>query len=85
MRNFNLTSTAELLDLLHKAVARQRVQPSPVLINRINTVVSILAFNLRKPYIKLKPEQIRAVDRLKSELGLDNIHTSQRKANEKST
>ena len=85
MRNFSLTSTVELLELLHKAIARYRVHPNPVLSNRVNTVVSLLAFNLRKPYIRLKPEQKLAVDYLKAELGLGNIHTSQRKTHEKVT
>lgn len=85
MRSFNLTSTVELLQLLHKALARQRVHPNPVLDNRINTVVSILALSLRKPYIKLKPAQIIAVDRLKTELGVYNIHTSSKGSHEVKT
>lgn len=72
-------STTRVLDLIHRATARQKIDPSPYLKNLADSAVSILVLNLRVSQALVTVRQADVIDELgeylKSKNIVDNIHT----------
>ena len=69
MTNSLTINTSNLLSLIHRAEAELKVNPNPDLQMVNETVVSILAFYMRRPYVVVNYAQANAIDKLKSLLG----------------
>ena len=61
-------STVQILNLIHKATTRLRDKDDPNLALMTDTAVSILSLHLRKPYVFLRVEQVKAIEALKEYL-----------------
>lgn len=72
----NTIQTKEVLDLIHKAHYRLRVNPNDEKLKALtDSAVSVLVIYLRFANPRVYPEQVEVVNRLRMYLESINIHT----------
>jgi hypothetical protein len=69
MTSSSTINTTQILNLIHKAEAKLKDANNPDLRMATETALSILVFNLRKPYASVSFKQAEAIERFKNLLG----------------